>query len=171
MGRRFALATLFVAGCSSPAPPTSDAPAPSASPPPRAERAEPAAAHAPQDGCPQVEGDDAKLFAYDAFGPAAMSYDLLGQAWWQWDGEGHAFDDANGTVWVVVHDNVAPDALANRFPVREAEQCDHRYVSVDVAVAYLEDHIAELDGDDVPEFAPVVEQLRETHAAITKQFR
>ena len=111
------------------------------------------------------------MFDYDAFGPAAMSYDLLGQAWWQWDGEGHAFDDADGTVWVVVHDDLAPDALATRFPVRQAEQCDHRYVTVDAAVAYLEDHIAELDADDVPELAPVVDQLRKTRTTIVQQFR
>lgn len=100
-----------------------------------------------------------------------MSYDLLGQAWWQWDGEGHAFEEAEGVVWVVVHDSVAPDALAARFPVRQAERCDHRYVTVDTALAYLEDHIAELDGDDVPGLAPVVDQLRETRTTVVQQFR
>ena len=169
MGRRLAVAALLVAGCTSPPPPVQE-PAPA---PPRAAKEHAAATPEPAspEPCPHVEGEDAKLFDYDAFGPAAMSYDLLGQAWWQWDGEGHAFDDANGTVWVVVHDDLAPDALATRFPVRQAEQCDHRYVTVDAAVAYLEDHIAELDADDVPELAPVVDQLRETRTTIVQQFR
>ena len=100
-----------------------------------------------------------------------MAFDLLGQAWWQWDGEGHAFDEAQGTVWVVVHTDLAPDALATRFPVRESALCDHRYVSVDTAVAYLEDHIAELDGMDAPAFAPLLETLRATHSAIIAEFR
>lgn len=166
MGRRFAVA-LLVAGCTSPPPPVE-----TSAPEPRPDTLAVATPDPPpEEPCPHVEGEDAKLFAYDAFGPAAMSYDLLGQAWWQWDGEGHAFEDAEGVVWVVVHDGVAPDALATRFPVRQADQCDHRYVAVDAAIAYLEDHIAELDGDDVPEFAPVVEQLRETRTAIIQQFR
>ncbi|MCR9166073.1 MAG: hypothetical protein ACE37F_17460 [Nannocystaceae bacterium] len=122
------------------------------------------------DPCPHVEGEDAKLFRYDAFGPPSMSADLLGQEWWQWDGEGHAFEESGGTVWVVVHDDLAPDALAVRFPVRQAHACDHRYVTVDAAMTHLEDHIAQLDGLGAPEFAALLERLRETHAAIEQQF-
>ncbi len=167
--RRSLLAAVLLAGCTSPTLPV-ETPAPAPEPRP-ANHAVATPPSSPTEPCPHVEGEDAKLFAYDAFGPAAMSYDLLGQAWWQWHGEGHAFEEAEGVVWVVVHDGVAPDALATRFPVRQAERCDHRYVTVDDAIAYLEDHIAELDGVDVPELAPVVERLRQTRISIVQLFR
>jgi len=151
------------------APETTQAPVVS-SPSEPGSRPERLAAPVPTDEpCPHREGEDAMLFEFGDFGPPSMSHDVLGQAWWQWDGEGHAFEGEDGTVWVVVHhEDIDPADLATRFPVREAERCDHRYVSVQRAVTYLDEHITELE--DVEGFAAIAAQLRETRAAIGERF-
>jgi len=174
MGRRVSLTLLLAMACTKAT--AGDEPVPPPGPVAAAEpdSAEPSTAPvADSEACPHRVGDDAILVDFWAFGPSAMSHGLLGQAWWQWDGEGHATEAANGTVWVVVHDDVPPDELATRFPVREADQCDHRYVSVDEALLYLEDHIAELDGlgEEAPEFAPLLETLRTTRQDLLQHFR
>ena len=120
MGRRFALA-LLVAGCTSPQPPVETATPASEPRPDTLAVATPDPP--PEEPCPHVEGDDAKLFAYDAFGPAAMSYDLLGQAWWQWDGEGHAFEDAEGDV---VFPQI-PGSFNKVFEQHFVSNIDYRY--------------------------------------------
>lgn len=122
------------------------------------------------DPCPHAEGDDAKRFEYSAFGPAAMSFELLGQAWWQWDAEGHAFEASGGSVWVVVHDGLNGDALATRFPVIQDAQCDQRYVSLPDARAYLQEHIDELDDPSVPELAGLRSELQRTMQAVDTHF-
>lgn len=172
MGDRLSLILLLaVASCTKA--PDGDVPTAPVAEEPEPERAEAPAPATETVACPHRVGEDAILVDFDAFGPPAMSFELLGQAWWQWDGEGHAFEDQGGTVWVVVHDDVPPDDLATRFPVRQADACDHRYVTVDEALLYLEDHIAELDGmgDDVPQFGPLVERLRTTRAELLRHFR
>ena len=176
MGGRVPLILLLAASCikapvepvSTPAPLSTPEPL---SPPMRAEALSTPVAQA--EACPHGVGDDAILLDFDAFGPSAMSSPLLGQAWWQWDGEGHTFEEQGGTVWVVVHDDAPPDELAVRFPVRQAERCDHRYVDLDDALAYLEDHIAELDGlgDDANAFGPLIERLRTTREELLRHFR
>jgi len=165
----------LVTGC--PAPPL----APTSKPaPPRQPQATPRSpsAHAPplaarpdpDEACPHAEGEDAKRFEYDAFGPAAMSFELLGQAWWQWDSEGHAFEASGGTIWVVVHDGLGGDALATRFPVIQDAQCDQRYVALTDARAYLQDHVDELADPDVPELAPLRAELQRTLVSLDAHF-
>jgi|GEM_PF-1469765 len=175
MAVRLALivAAAWLGACTAPAPAAPVEPAPVAkAPAARTPFSEPPGPEIPDEPCPHVEGADAKLFEFGDFGPAAMSHALLGQAWWQWDSEGHAFEEAGGTVWIVVHGEILPDALATRFPVRETEQCDHRYVPVAEARAYLTDHIDELEGmeADVPEFGEVRKRLQTTLSALDDHF-
>lgn len=127
-----------------------------------------AAPPAPAPSCTHDVAADTALLKYEAFGPAAMSYALLGQAWWQWDSEGHAFDEDGGVVWVVVHDGVDADALARRFPVDPTTRCDHRYVALGDARSYLQKNMSELE--DVPELASVAQTLRDTLTALDGQF-
>ncbi|MBV1858806.1 MAG: hypothetical protein KUG77_10370 [Nannocystaceae bacterium] len=135
-----------------------------------AEDEAPVAQPASDEPCPHAEDEDAKRFEYDAFGPAAMSFGLLGHAWWQWDSEGHAFDAAAGTIWVVVHDGLDGDALATRFPVVQDTQCDHRYVALPDARVYLQEHIDELADPSVTEFGPLRAELQRTLAAVDTHF-
>ncbi len=156
-------------GCAPPPlAPISD-PVPTHAPPATAKDSSPASVASPEP-CPHAEGEDAQRFEYDAFGPAAMSFDLLGQAWWQWDSEGHAFEEDGGTIWVVVHDGLTGDALATRFPVREDQRCDHRYVALPDARAYLRAHIDELADADVPELALTRSGLQQTLTAVDTHF-
>ncbi|MGH1342754.1 MAG: hypothetical protein ACRBN8_14430 [Nannocystales bacterium] len=168
------LAACLLAGCPAPIGP---APRPSPPDPPGAvpdPGSEDRSAHVvpPEDDdpCPHAEGEDAKRFEYDAFGPAAMSFGLLGQAWWQWDSEGHAFEKADGTIWVVVHEGLNGDALATRFPVIQEAQCDQRYVALEDARAYLREHIDELGDPAVPEFGPLRAELQRTLAVLNEHF-
>lgn len=167
-----AAAVCLLGACTAPVGPTSE-PAPPSPPESATAPAEvkaPAVVAAPDEPCPHAEGEDAKRFEYDAFGPAAMSFGLLGQAWWQWDSEGHTFESDGGTIWVVVHDGLTGDALATRFPVRPDERCDHRYVALPDARAHLRTHIDELDDPSIPELAPLRAELQQTLGALDTHF-
>lgn len=121
--------------------------------------------------CHRQVGPDAMLLPYDAFGPQAMSFGLIGMGWWQWDGEGHAFDEDNGKIWVVVHDDLSDEALARRFPVNSELRCDNRYVTRDDAMEFFDLHIEEL-GSDPESFEgleTLVEELRATQRKIARQ--
>ena len=161
MARHVAIAAAVWLGGSCAAPPVRDAADPPA----------PAATAVQADNpCPHVEGEDAKRFEHAAFGPPAMSFELLGQAWWQWDAEGHAFEGDGGTIWVVVYDGLDANALATRFPVRPDALCDHRYVALADARAYLLEHIEELEDPGVPEFAALRTELQQTLESIRDHF-
>lgn len=166
-----AAAVCLLAGCTAPLAPTSDPPPTSqAESAPIAAKANTPGPTTPPEMCPHAEGKDAKRFEYDAFGPAAMSFGLLGQAWWQWDSEGHAFERDDGTIWVVIHDGLTGDALATRFPVRPDELCDHRYVALPDARGYLLENIEDLADVDVPELAPLRAELQQTLEAVDTHF-
>ena len=137
---------------------------PQSRPSPPAERAPAVAAASDREpeSCPHDGGPDALRLPYEAFGPAAMSFELLGQAWWQWDSEGHAFDEAGGVVWVVVHDGLDATSLAARFPVSESTKCDHRYVELPAARTYLLTHIAELATGELPQLRDRLVQTQQT---------
>lgn len=172
---RIAIAAAFclLGGCTAPLGSTSQPPPPSraeSGSDPQPEASAPAAQPPATQTCRHAEGDDAKRFEYEAFGPAAMSFALLGQAWWQWDSEGHAFEESGGTIWVVVHDGLDGDALATRFPVLEEEQCDQRYVTLADARAYLQEHVDELADPEVSEFAPLRAKLQRTLADVDAHF-
>jgi len=110
------------------------------------------------------------LFEFDAFGPPSMAFEVLGQEWWQWDAEGHAFEASGGTVWVVVYRQLPPDELRHRFPVIQGLACDHRYLEVADAVAYLGKAIEELEELDDRTFSELVGRLRSTRSSIVDHF-
>ncbi len=164
---------LLVVSCTS----TQPLPAPVSAPPQgqrpgnaAEETRPPSVVVASTDGCPHDEATDVLRLPFDAFGPAAMSFALLGQAWWQWDSEGHGFDSAQDTVWVVVHNDVDPASLRSRFPVREDAKCDHRYLTLDEARDYLSAHIEELEGAEVPGLTEVRTRLQSTLEVLDEHF-
>lgn len=97
-----------------------------------------------------------------------MAFEVLGQRWWQWEGEGHDFDDDHDVIWIVVHDGIDPAALSLRFPVRPQAECDHRYFARDEAVKYLESNIAQLEG--VEELSELQATLQQTQASVREHF-
>ena len=107
MESRLSLAlSLVLVGCTA-GPPASvapEAPAVEATPTPEVAPTPEVTA----DPCRHDEAEDATRLRYGDFGPAAMAYALLGQAWWQWDSEGHNTDLEDGEVWVVVHQGLSP---------------------------------------------------------------
>ncbi len=169
LGYGIALA-LGLAGCTPPsAPPPAAAPT-TATVTPRS--ATPATAGldplSDPDACPHRDGADTLRLTYDAFGPGAMAFELLGQRWWQWDGEGHDFDDDHDVIWIVVHDDIDPAALSLRFPVRPKARCDHRYVAREAALKYLAGNITELEGAE--ELADLRATLQQTQSSVRVHF-
>lgn len=107
------------------------------------------------------------LLPYDAFGPQAMAVELIGFGWWQWDAEGHGFDEEGGEIWVVVHDDLSDEQLARRFPVSPSRRCDNRFVTRREAIAYIDRNIDGISG--VPVFEQLVGDLRATQRLIARQ--
>lgn len=105
------------------------------------------------------------VLPYDAFGPQAMSFGLVGFGWWQWEaggsfGPGDTFD-----IRVVVHRDGERDLAARVHPTVPGVW-DRRYVSRSDALAYLDRSLAELA--QMGGFEALTEELRHTRAAIAK---
>lgn len=105
------------------------------------------------DGSPQIlpPGPPSRpphtlVLAYDDFGPQAMAFELLGMEWWQWEGGGSWEPGDRFEVRVVVYRGVAPEAVRAEYPTIEG-RADHRIVSYDEALAYLERNMAQIEGD------------------------
>ena len=81
---------------------------------------------------------------YSEFGPAVLSYELLGQAWWQWWPHGDGNPDTEYDIKVVVFDNISEEQVKQLYPVSEKEQMDFRYVSKEAALGYFDETTAEL---------------------------
>ena len=87
------------------------------------------------------------MLAYDDFGPQVMAHPLLGMEWWQWEAHGDSDPSTTYPVRVVVHRGLGAAELAARYPVDPVKKLDHRYVTVERALAWLGEQIAELEGD------------------------
>lgn len=171
-GVALAAVALGLAACTpSGAPPSAPATAqadPAQSRPPEPETAQPLPAASDPELCPHDDGPDTLRLPYDSFGPGAMAFGLLGQRWWQWDGEGHDFDDDRDVIWVVVHEGIDEAALNLRFPIRPDADCDHRYLTLEDAEQHLTTNIAELSG--VAELAELRATLEQTQSSVRDHF-
>jgi len=96
---------------------------------------------------PSVSTAQALVLAYDDFGPQVMAHPLVGMEWWQWEAHGDSDPATTYPVRVVVHRGLGAAELAARFPVDPVKKLDHRYVTVERALAWLGENIAELEKD------------------------
>jgi len=98
--------------------------------------------------------------SFAAFGPPAMAHDLLGQAWWSWDAEGHAMDAAGGQVLVAVVDKERLDWARKTLAPQPAKQCDVRVVERAQVMSYVQVHLADLHDVDAAWAGSVRRQLQ-----------
>ena len=101
-----------------------------------------------------------KVFEYEAFGPQAMVYDLLGMQWWQWLTPGGVEPDNAFDIQVVVYCEGQHSDIEKRFPVDSAAQKDYRYITKNDAIRYLDIHINE------DFLTAITQQLKTTKHAI-----
>ncbi|MCB9753891.1 MAG: hypothetical protein H6713_28445 [Myxococcales bacterium] len=100
---------------------------------------------------------------YDDFGPQAAAYELLGMEWFVWSEPGGSGDgpEPPDPIRVVVYDQdrITLAEVQARFPARESERQDFRYVSRADAIAYL-DELAATASADIPTLARRAYQTR-----------
>ena len=121
---------------------------------------------------------EALVMEYDDFGPQVMAHELLGMEWWQWEAHGDSNPATTYPVRVVVHRGLGAAELAARYPVDPVKKIDHRYVTVERALAWLGENIAALEKDAAMEKDPedealtagLLRTLRGTRDRITKHF-
>lgn len=80
------------------------------------------------------------VLPYGSFGPQAMSYEVLGFEWWQWQPHGDS-RPREYDVRVVVYCNASSDEVARLYPVDRQAERDYRYITYDHALSYLDDNI------------------------------
>lgn len=80
------------------------------------------------------------VLPYGSFGPQAMSYEVLGFEWWQWQPHGDS-RPRKYDVRVVVYCNASTDAVARLYPVDRKAERDYRYITYDRALSFLDENI------------------------------
>jgi hypothetical protein len=106
------------------------------------------------------------VLAYDDFGPQALAHELLGMGWWQWEAGGSWEPGDRFDVRVVVYRGISRAAVEAEYPTIEG-RADHRHVTYDDAIAYLERAMAEIEGE--PSLASLRSQLAVTRARLRQQ--
>lgn len=89
------------------------------------------------------------LFDYSDFGPQAMSNEIIGYEWWQWDSHGHPSPDTEYDVKVVVYRDIALETVQRKFPISKKEKKDFRYLEFRTAVDYLNKNSSELGNSEI----------------------
>lgn len=89
------------------------------------------------------------VFDYEAFGPSALSYELLGSPWWQWLPAGGSSPKQRYLIKVVVYKDMPLAEVKALYPISEQQQQDFRYVSYDAALQYLNEAVAMSQEDDL----------------------
>lgn len=115
-------------------------------------------------GCLRPLDAHTVVLDYDDFGPSALSFSLLGNAWWQWMPEGGGNPRTRFDVKVVVYKDVALDEVKAAYPVSAVAQRDFRYVSSADALTYLDGAIHETQGFE--EGRAVMGRLQATRSRI-----
>ncbi|GMV40977.1 MAG: hypothetical protein AMXMBFR64_26930 [Myxococcales bacterium] len=105
------------------------------------------------------------VLPYDAFGPQAMSVELIGFAWPQWEGGGSFEPGDRFDVRVVVHRDGERGLAAASHPTVPGFW-DRRYVSRSDALAFIDRNVAELV--EAGGFDALAAELRQTRAAIVE---
>src|SRR5690349_5586495 len=88
--------------------------------------------------CAAGAGVASTVLPYGSFGPQAMSYEVLGFEWWQWqphcDPQPRDYD-----VRVVVYCNASTDEIARLYPVDHNAERDYRYITYHRALSFLDE--------------------------------
>lgn len=101
---------------------------------------------------------------YAAFGPQAMAYEIIGKERWQWLKGTTVGPDQSFDIKVIVYRNTPVAELQERFPLIKEKLMDPRYLRYDVAMEYLDKHIAQ---DTHPELGA---RLRDTRKKLQDYF-
>ena len=94
--------------------------------------------------CYANESESITILNYYDFGPQAMSYELIGYEWWQWEPYVDHRPDTRYNVKVIVYRNISLEKIKELYPVIKHIHQDYRYLKYDKAVKYLEDKIEEI---------------------------
>lgn len=126
------------------------------------------------DGSPQVlpPGPPSRpphtvVLAHEDFGPAALSFALLGAQWWQWEVGGSWEPGDRFDIRVVVYRNMTLADAQAEYPTVEG-RADYRHVSYDDAMEYLERALVELEEEGDPSLRSLHEQLAATRARVRR---
>lgn len=85
---------------------------------------------------------EAYILKYEDFGPPAMSNDLLGMDWWQWQDHGDS-SPQQYDIKVVVYRAIRLQDVKEQYPVIPIKKLDYRYLEYRDALRYLDAHIDE----------------------------
>ena len=126
-------------------------------------------------GCSDIAGKaHIAVFPYEDFGPQAISYELLGMGWYQWDSHGYEDPDYKYNIKVIVYDGMSLADVIRAYPTVQG-QVDYRYVTKDRAVAFLNSKIAECEESARSEpdigMASVLSVLKRTVRKIEQDWR
>lgn len=91
-----------------------------------------------------------------------LSYELIGNEWYQWNSQGP--DDPKGMddIKVVVYRDISLDKIKERYPVIEGKQ-DYRYLDYAAAL----EHLKQFDEDPFwNDFLETKEQMKQTKERI-----
>ena len=112
----------------------------------------------------QVKKPSTVSLDYAAFGPQAMAYEIIGKNRWQWLKGKSVSPDQAFDIKVIVYRKTSVAELQERFPLIEEKLMDPRYLKYDVAMEYLDKHIA---ADASPELTV---RLRDTRKKLNDHF-
>ena len=101
------------------------------------------------------------VLPYDAFGPQAAAYSLIGFEWYQWDSHGDSNPNTKYDVRVVVYRGIPLDQVRKQFPVILGQQ-DYRYLSYHDALAYCDRLLRE--------YSQLLAHLKQTKQLIRDHF-
>src|SRR5688500_12723398 len=90
------------------------------------------------------------------FSPSALTWEIVGDPWYQWNNHGSSdprqFDD----IKVVIYRNISLEEVKQMYPVDEKKLRDYRYLDYETAIDFLSKH-----GDE-----PYLETLKDTKQKI-----
>jgi hypothetical protein len=107
------------------------------------------------------------LFTIADFGPPSMQLGLVGTEWWSWEAGGSFEPGDRFDVRVVVFQGRSEAEVQKRYPTVRGKS-DHRLLSRDAALRYLDAKIVELGQmpRDEYDFGPLKKELEGTRATI-----
>ncbi len=80
---------------------------------------------------------------YGELGPSSLTYEIVGNEWYQWNNHGDSdpknFDD----VKVVVYRDIPLEEVRQMYPVDEKRFMDYRYLDYETAIDLLSKHEGE----------------------------
>lgn len=90
-------------------------------------------------------GESPLVLPYGSFGPQVAANRLIGFEWFQWNPSGSSDPKKVDPIFVVVSTRSRMEETKKRFVVSEQERRDYRFVTVDAALKYIDDELADAD--------------------------